>query len=303
MHTSAALHSMARRCPSKNYSTWETTWREDRTACYQLGHMDFLASQEELMPTLMQNRLKAWGDVGSAINPQQDCTLYRGIPQEVTDLILEYTLSKDEDLTLWAARNVKGISAHNFCLRNDHEREENEDLVPRGKVDDAPTCRETQPIFKDEWTGYDWVRPNCNYGANYSGWTVLQSCRRVYLDAERFLAKHREITIFEDNRPPLCCSSGNSNRRRWYCHDNFGRLLLQDHTHPSIQRIPSIHMYSNLRFLVSKDLFSPVSLTIHLPAPNKLLYCPVPSYAVEKEALPQAHVHLMARLLTTQTRT
>lgn len=71
----------------------------------------------------MQSREKSWGDSGSAVNSQQACILYKGIPQEVTDWILEYTLSKDTDLIAWAARNIDGISAHNFDLRNDYERE------------------------------------------------------------------------------------------------------------------------------------------------------------------------------------
>lgn len=228
----------------------------------QLEYMDYYQAQQTLLPTMMDNRLKPWGQPGSEVNPQPKCMLYDGrIPQEITDLIFEYILSPDAPIV---AISPPGNPPHNFDVRNDHKpgddalhvRNSNakgdsaHDQARRDSNDQLdiymPEHTNIQPsrgllVVRDrQRRGFDWVRPGCNHKPIYSGWTMLQTCRRIYLDAAKFLVRNREVVLFEGRGP----TDG-------YSFADLSRRVRKDHDQPDLQRIPSIHMYSQMYQLVS----------------------------------------------------
>lgn len=232
----------------------------------QLEYMDYYEAQQALLPTMMDNRLKGWGQTGSEVNPQPNCMLYNGrIPQEITDLIFEYILSPDAPAI---AISPPGYPPHDFDVRNDHKPGDDALRVqnPNDKGDsaqdqaglnrndqfdtDMPEHTIIQPlqlpsrgllVVRDrQRRGFDWIRHGCNYKLIYSGWTVLQTCRRIYLDAAKFLVRNREAVVFEGRGP----TDG-------YSFADLSRRLRMGHDRPDLQKIPSIHMYSQMYQLVS----------------------------------------------------
>lgn len=228
--------------------------------------MDYYEAQQTLLPRMMDNRRKAWGQPGSEVNPQPNCMLYDGrIPQEITDLIFEYVLSPDEPIV---AISPPGDPPHDFDVRHDHKPGEDALHIqnPNAKGGSAPdqagpNCNDqfdtdmpehtiTQPlhlpsrgllVVRDrQRKGFDWSRPGCNYKPIYPGWTILQTCRRIYLDAAKFLVRNREVVVFEGRAP----TDG-------YSFADLSRRLRKDHDRPDIQNVPTIHMYSQMYQLVS----------------------------------------------------
>lgn len=228
--------------------------------------MDYYEAQQALLPTMMDNRLKAWGQPGSEVNPQPHCMLYDGrIPQEITDLILEYILSPDAPMI---AISPPGRLPHDFDVCKDHRPRDDVSYVqsPNAKgipsQDQAGRNCNNQPnpgmpehtimqplqvpsrgllVVRDrQRRGFDWIRPGCDYNPAYSGWTMLQTCRRVYLDAAKFLVRNREVVVFEGRGP----TAG-------YSFADLSRRLRKGHNQPDLQKIPSIHMYSQMYQLVS----------------------------------------------------
>lgn len=233
----------------------------------QLGYMEYYEAQEKLRPQLMNNRLEAWGKPGNEINPQLDCILYDGrIPREITDLILEYVLSPD------AARIADSLPthiSHDFCIRNDHESGSDEPETHGADPDASQASNEehltNEPlhvpsrglsIVRDrQGRGFDWFRPDRNHKPTCSGWTVLQTCRKIYLDAAKYLAKNREVDLYEGRGLVGDCSFA-----------DFARHARNAHDRPEFQGISSIRMYSQMYRLVSQ-----ISL-FHI-APSGLAFC------------------------------
>ncbi|KAJ4386003.1 hypothetical protein N0V93_008894 [Gnomoniopsis smithogilvyi] len=173
----------------------------------QPGYMHYYEAQEELRPLLMTSRLEAWGKPGNEIHPQSDCTFYDGrIPREISDLIFEYVLSPDAPRMNARPENQM---PHDFCVRNDHnsgsDEPETRDLISEATQASSEEHTITEPLpSRDQLSerdkqamGFDWLRPDCHNKPTYSGWTILQTCRQIYLDAAKYLAKNREIVLYE----------------------------------------------------------------------------------------------------------
>lgn len=242
----------------------------------QLGHMDYYNAQESLLPTMMDDRRKSWAKPGSEIHPQLDCVLYNGrVPQEITDLILEYVLSPDVPALNIPGDPLSAKSSHEFCLRNDHKQSSDEpktqppicnrnqaeneagsttddqggdelpDIILLGHNTMSNTASRRLLVVRERRElGFDWLRPGCNHKTTYSGWRLLQTCRRIYLDAEKFLARNREIVVFEGREPV-----------DGYSFTELARRARDNHAQPRFQHIPSIHMYSQMYHLVGLSHF------------------------------------------------
>lgn len=243
---------------------------------YEPAFMDDYKAQQALLPTLMETRIQSWGIPGSEIDPQISCFLYNGqIPQEITDLIFQYVLSPDARAVNSYTRTPSDNSHHDFCVRNDHLSSSDETTIgqlPLQQVHDGsrpasdsqvdssapveqvntftprPTlprhrCRDSRGYIAVEERrrlGFDWYRPGCNHNPIYSGWTILLTCRRVYLDAAKFLTKNREIVLFEGREP-----------RGGWSYERFARRARVAYAGPKFRQIPSIRLYSQMFRLVS----------------------------------------------------
>lgn len=221
------------------------------------------AAQEALLSTLMQTRVKSWGQPGSEILTQQDSVLYNGrIPQEITDLIFEYVMSLQISTDGQPTERPPGQELYDFCLRNDHNRSAEEPEIPSQTALHSPeleveeTGANLNPQQENsmqssvsrryltapsrQTAGFDWFRPDYAHKGIYPGWTLLLTCRRIYLDAQKFLARNREIIIFEGRGPVT----------GWSFSD-FAQRLQNGAAEPRFQHIPSIHIYAQMYRLVS----------------------------------------------------
>ncbi|KAJ4419795.1 hypothetical protein N0V82_004730 [Gnomoniopsis sp. IMI 355080] len=222
----------------------------------QLGYMDYHDAQENLRPLLMTSRLKGWGKPGNEINPQSESMLYDGrIPQEITDLIFDYVLSPDAPAMIDTS---PGQKPHDFCVRDDHECSSDEPTTydPMRDADQASneagstqdnateqTVNEPLPapsrgllVVRDrQGKGFDWLRPDRNHKPTYSGWTILQTCRQIYLDAAKFLASNRELVLFEGR--------GFAGARSFA---DLARRVRNIPAQVEFQGLPSVRMYSQM---------------------------------------------------------
>lgn len=186
-------------------------------------------------------------------------------------MIFQYVLSPDSPPPNRSRESLSKKSCHDFCVRNDHKQSSDEpgiqpqvssrvqtnneaaliadDQVGNDLPESMLPSRTTMPntasqgllVVRERGAlGFDWLRPDCNHRPTYSGWRVLQTCRRIYLDAENFLARNREFVVFEGRKP----IDG-------YAFVEIARLVRDNHIQPQFQRISSIHMYTQMYRLVS----------------------------------------------------
>ncbi|KUI55637.1 hypothetical protein VP1G_03052 [Cytospora mali] len=178
------------------------------------GHKDWYNAVQDILPTMMESRLKSWSPAD--INLQQDCPFYNGrIPREITDLIFEYALSPD---TLPDPQCELG-PGHDFRVRYDHERSDDEsDLgsVPQQVTAvEATTSSESadshvvidesltiSPISRERNSGFDWFRPENTGRKLFRGCELLRTCRRLYLDTNKLLEQARDVVIYGGREPP-----------------------------------------------------------------------------------------------------
>lgn len=228
-------------------------------------------AQQRLAPVMMRNRLRSWTQPGSGnegVDPQRGSPFYGGrLPQEVTDLIFEYALCPDASASLLPGRWPDEERPHDFAVRYDHgqssdgpetahdsmdtsldqggkEPAPGQDAVsgtqPRGGDDSAGPWRGPPSPQMRSTLGFDWYRPDAPTKTTCSGWRLLQTCRRVYLDASEFLARNHEAVVYEGRGP-----------RNGRAVVDLYRLLEDNHNHPSYQDIRSMRVYSQMHLLVS----------------------------------------------------
>lgn len=221
------------------------------------SYTDYHGAQQRLLPGMMQRRLQSWTEPGNEVNPQRDSLFYDGrLPQEVTDLIFEYTLSPEAPATLLPSRWPDEERPHDFCVRYDHEKS-NDGPETQNTTRVSPTSpgQGGEPVLGQDTVsnrrdlpshqmrgslGFDWYRPDAPTKTTCSGWRLLQTCRRVYLDASDFLARNHEAVVYEGRGP-----------RNGFVTDSLSRLLRDNHNHPSYQGIHSMRVYSQMHLLVS----------------------------------------------------
>lgn len=227
--------------------------------------------RQEVLPTLMRSRLASWGQPGYETNSQQDCPLYNGrIPLEITMLIFEYALSPKA--TSIQVGGLETEKPHEFRVRFDHEREDDEHRCRgsdqwRGGYEDAQEAapppnnaahtpphrtsaiclspaqiRRLRPFELREAMGFDWYRPETGSEIVFPGWTLLQTCRRVYLDVVHLHARNREIIIIH----------GMWSRNKQLYH-TFPGGSIQHSRGPYFEGIPpsSMRWYTEMYWLVS----------------------------------------------------
>lgn len=196
------------------------------------AHNLLRAEQWQREVSLMRTRLKQWGQPGKEIHPQQKCLFYNGrIPLEITLMIFEYALSPNKNRRFVVPNGPPTAKGHDFRVRFDHEKDTKvqkdnghdgvKSQAGSGRAEPAHTSLQPQttalglqnnsyspkqfrsmiPQPTREWMGYDWFRPETGDLIKFPGWSLLLTCRRIYLDAIQRHARNREVVLFEGRKP------------------------------------------------------------------------------------------------------
>lgn len=237
----------------------------------------------------MENRAQTWvpdphngADLSAGdnttqyINPQLASPFYNGrLPPEIVGLIFEQMMSPDN--VPGPKPQPSGHAEHDFCFRHDHgpcSDEPNMDelndhttseVIPAETQDGSagpnapPQALHSRPIpaiTRRHENGFDWHRPEVVNRQIFPQIRFLESCRRVYIEAIRFLARHKEAIIWQGRGP----AHGES-------HNMFTTRMRANHNRPWIQKIHTIRVYAQLyqlvrqTFRLSAVLVNPFGLT------------------------------------------
>lgn len=220
-------------------------------------HAEHYHAIHVLVPGLMATRVQSWGQEGHEIDPQPDSLFYNGrISQEITDMIFEYALSPDFIASSDPRMLEDDDKDHDFCVRHDHKPSSDEpevQLTPAkgdeavGELAGASTSPSVQNhISRSRAEGFDWYRPDVAAKKFFPGKGLLHTCRQVYLDANHFLARQHEATIWQGREP-------------WggQVYDRFARNIRENPEKSQLQPISSIRMYAQMWMLVSVFLLRP----------------------------------------------